>query len=464
MQIAMRSYLTAGVALVGATAMVVAPISVTPPEIQVPRIAAASVELAAFQDPIALWAEVLGTAGNSLAGLKDQLFQDPAPMLMQLLANQIHGANIAAGATQSLVQQLAAALSPNNPDGVPAQLKNALDQVAAGNITQGLMTVMGTLIMGVGMPIIIGVMTVWPAVAQPFQNLSNLVTGLPMPLLLGLGLSIINPVNSVLGAAGDTVEALIKAATTLDPVTFASTLINAPAVLTGALLNGYVANGYPYPGLLTPGVGNGGTIAAAMTTFSQLADLMATPGADRHDIAGSLATLGNILTGGLLGGQASARIPTEKVAATDIAALPDPTALSIDLPNTHILKAPKLEKVDLTPTASAKATPVTEVAAETPAPTDTPAPTNAGTEAGTPSTGTPSTGSTEATAGTIVRHSPRATPGKPGTTAKTNELKKVAQSVTAGLNDTAAKIGDGLKKLSKPAKAKVGADSGSSSE
>jgi hypothetical protein len=79
-----------------------------------------------------------------------------------------------------------------------------------------------------------------------------------------------------------------------------------------------------------------------------------------------------------------------------------------------------------------------------------------------PVTESPATG---ADAGTVVRNSPKAAPGKRGTTAaKSDELKKAAQSVS----DAASKIGGGLKKIGKPASAnanaKAKASSGSSSE
>jgi hypothetical protein len=489
MQTAVRSYFTAGIALVGATAIVASPITMAPADIQVPKIASAAVELSAFQDPIALWADVLGTAANNVAGLGAQFASDPAPLLAQILVNQIHSATIAAGGVQQVVQGLIQALSPENPNGALANLKVALDQIAAGNIQLGLITALQTVTL-VGFPVILGVGDAWPAVYQPFKNLANLVENGLFPVVFGVGLGALLPIFSVTAATGQILEDLVSSANNLDPVTFASTIINAPAVLTGALLNGFVVDFSLNPGLLTaPQGGTPGALSGVLTTLSQLADLIKTPGTDRHDPIAALTDLVHALTGGLLGGQAVGARAAVDVAPNDPAALPSAAPQTFTLtagPDTGTTKR-SVVSVSHTSAGSVKENPVTEQLTETtgttPPPATDPSDTGitpasgtatdsdgaTGSDATTGSDGAAAAGSTESGSGPIVRDSPKSTPGKTGTTGSTprDGVNKVVKSVSDGLNSAVSKIGqgsNGLAKSAKPAKSgTAGASTGGAS-
>src|SRR5689334_3927222 len=100
--VAVRSYITAGVATVGAAALVAAPLAVPPPEIHLPAIHASSavVELAAMANPIAEWVTVVQTTFANVAALGTQFQNDPAPILQQILTNQLANAATLATAFQ----------------------------------------------------------------------------------------------------------------------------------------------------------------------------------------------------------------------------------------------------------------------------------------------------------------------------------------------------------------------------
>ena len=76
MQKAVRSYITTGIALVGAGAIVMSPISVAPPEVHVPAVhaSAMSVDLAAAVNPITEWVQVLQTSLQRLLSRRDAQF------------------------------------------------------------------------------------------------------------------------------------------------------------------------------------------------------------------------------------------------------------------------------------------------------------------------------------------------------------------------------------------------------
>src|SRR5690242_440799 len=93
MQVSARSYLTAGVAFVGAGAIAVSPISpITPslPDVQIPASAASTmpVELAALVNPIELWFNVFAETAGNIGQLADIALTDPAPILAAILRNQ----------------------------------------------------------------------------------------------------------------------------------------------------------------------------------------------------------------------------------------------------------------------------------------------------------------------------------------------------------------------------------------
>ncbi len=84
-------YVTAGVALVGASIIAVTPISpAPPPEV---RTATSSVQLTAFPDmfenPVAFYSDVVQTAFANTATVAQLYFNDPVPIIRAVVANQV---------------------------------------------------------------------------------------------------------------------------------------------------------------------------------------------------------------------------------------------------------------------------------------------------------------------------------------------------------------------------------------
>ncbi|MUL85770.1 hypothetical protein, partial [Mycolicibacterium sp. CBMA 329] len=462
MQVTARSPLAAGVALIGATAIALTPVTAPAPAVHVPAIHSAVVELSSFQNPLALWADVLGAAGGNVVGLAGQWLEDPAPMLTQIIANQIHSLGVLATAGNSLATGLANAFNPENDYGVPAILQKAFGQIAAGEFEDGFLTAFSTVVF-LGMPIMMAASQVWPAISQPFKNVANLVDGSLFPLLMGVGLGMLVPFEPVLHVAGRTIEDAVSAVKAMDLVTLASTVINAPAALTGAFLNGYMDPEYHflYPGLLSAPPGSTGSLSGILSTFGQLANLIKTPGTDRHDLGGALTGLAGII-GGIFGVSQANRSAVQKLAADapatdEIAAAPAAAAQSFTLTmggKPDVVKTVTLETpVDHAPAQPASTGTATKESSTTGTDTEpttdqatTPS-TGTGTDnaSGSESTGSESTGSGESTGskpGTIVRNSPKAEPGKPGIATKRagSEVKEAVDSVGKEINSTVKKI------------------------
>jgi len=275
MHTAVRPYATAGVALVGASVIAVAPMAAPLPDVHIPSLhASAPVELAAFVNPITEWVNVITTTVANLGGLGQEIAANPAPILTQIIANQIGYVGDLTKAAQDLVTALQTQLSQ-----LPATLQTAFGQLAAGNIFGAVDTVwsyaLTTLIVGVGLPVLEGVV---PIVQGVVGNLNNVVQNGTLALLL-LALAPIYPVNATVYAGAATAQDFVTALSTGDVVTALSDIINTPAILTGAFLNGFPASSSfldPAGGLLTnptaggPGFGTIENILFARTTIGGL--------------------------------------------------------------------------------------------------------------------------------------------------------------------------------------------------
>ena len=174
MQSALRPYVTAGVALVGASAIAVSPISVPPPEIEVHEVA---VQLSAsFEDVLAASRQIVQSLINSE-------LENPAPILQQLIANQIESGTALFGAGQATAEAIVGIAQ-----GLPAAFQDAADLVAAGDINGAINALLGSVVLG-ALPLIGTVLPqVQGVLERPFAVAQALVAPLTnAPIAIGLG-------------------------------------------------------------------------------------------------------------------------------------------------------------------------------------------------------------------------------------------------------------------------------------
>lgn len=240
MQVTTRSYLTAGVALFGAGAIAITPIAPPTTDIALPMAPAANVaevDLAAFVNPIVTWLRVAGVTAENVVAIAAAVLADPAPILTQVGANQLGNAELIAHSVINAGKAFAGALNPTNPDGLFEMLRRAGQEFLAGNFQDGVQFVLQ------------GFMNtfVWPAanlieavvvLPQTFDNLAIAVNA-AVNQIFPIGFSLLNNLITPVLAFGEQGQFVVDAFREGDFVTALSTLINMPAVLTGALLNGY---------------------------------------------------------------------------------------------------------------------------------------------------------------------------------------------------------------------------------
>ncbi|WP_454788648.1 hypothetical protein [Mycolicibacterium lutetiense] len=244
MHLAIRSTLTAGVALAGAGAIAVSPISPVPlrdAAVSLPHSLSAPVELTAlagtFEDPIAVWSEVLGTAIESATQIGNDMSANPLPVLNQIITNQAGYAGLLATSLQAAADSYTQFFTSDDDYRFKYFARQASDYLAAGNVTDAAAVLKEVVfrLFAFANPLI-NIMQIPIAMSR---NAVNAFAAVP-DLLMPVGLAVLNPVEGAILASGDSAQDVLDAVTAGDPAAAFSALVNAPAVLTGAILNGYL--------------------------------------------------------------------------------------------------------------------------------------------------------------------------------------------------------------------------------
>ncbi|WP_194163678.1 hypothetical protein [Mycolicibacterium sp. P1-5] len=250
MQRAVRSSVTAGVALLGAGVIAASPIAPPVPDIHLPAIHFDATALAAAVSPIDTYKQVFETATANLQALVDAA--DPGEVFKQIVANQVAGFTALGTALGASGNELFTALTSTTPE----LANTVLTSIAAGNVeaaTNALLTVP----LVVALPLINLLPAVQKFITQPFQNLLNVTTVFSDPLVDGIyAVGLLGPVISGLGATGAAMQNVIDAVRAGDPQNIANAILTGPATILDGVLNG------GYGPDLGPLVGPGLTVLA----------------------------------------------------------------------------------------------------------------------------------------------------------------------------------------------------------
>lgn len=282
-----RPRVAVGVALLAASAVAVSPMAPPVPDVAAAAhhaVTSAEVELAAFANPIQEWADVLTTAAANLGGLGNQVLADPAPVLKQLITNQLANATVLGAAGQETITGITTALQA-----LPAATQTALGQLASGDVTGAVATLTEPLL-PLALTVLQGATDAFGVVSNAAQNFANVVA-LGPEIITGVALSSAFPLLSGVNATTDTVQSIVTALGDRDLGGVASAVVNAPAHLVGGVLNGdgTILGVLPVPGLLSPssdlGVLGSGPIAVALTLRDDIAKALHPAGAAALDAA-----------------------------------------------------------------------------------------------------------------------------------------------------------------------------------
>ncbi|KUI30622.1 hypothetical protein AU196_13985 [Mycobacterium sp. IS-1742] len=269
MHIAARSYLCTGVALVGAGAIAISPVAPPLPDATVPSLSTIDVELNAAVNPIQTWIEVFGEAAENLASLGQTVAENPAPILQQVIENQLGYIEQLTPAFQEFAEGFVEALNPLNPEGIPANVQAAVEQIVTGNPAEGFPALFQAFLTPILFPalgVLVGVQEVITASAENMLDVANMAVTAFATVALGA----ILPVASVFSGLGAATQAIVDAAVDGDILGAVAAALDVPGVVTGAFLNGFGFDG----GLLTAG---SGTIAGLLNLRQMIADALKPP-------------------------------------------------------------------------------------------------------------------------------------------------------------------------------------------
>ncbi|MBP3085171.1 hypothetical protein [Mycolicibacterium fortuitum] len=257
MQVAAHPYLAAGVALIGASAIAISPVAPPMPDITVPAVSSAEVSLSAAIDPIQAYVQLVTNTFTNVSTLIGQELADPAPILRQVIDNQIATAVSLGTALQDSAVALGNALDPSNPYSIPSLLQLAVSNLLSGDINGAVANAWSaflTPVVGVGLPLL---EPITAAIRQPIQNVLNVVDtqlAVVMPLLGAL-----NVAYRTITVAGNVGQEILDSATAGDALAVVSTMLSSPAVIADAFLNGDELGG----GVFGPSLGLLGTLRQA---------------------------------------------------------------------------------------------------------------------------------------------------------------------------------------------------------
>jgi hypothetical protein len=270
-QVATQHWITAGVAVAGASLIAVAPgVTPVPPDLQ-HELQASAVRLTAGWDPLAAWKNAFNTTSGNASTIADNFFLAPGVGLQQAIVNEVGYLNEVLNDPSSIgtvlrqfatnAQTVASGLTGLNASAATATAVHAHTLDGLHGVLLGQLP--GFLPPGVDAA----------AVTQVLQVLSSPMSG----LLIGAAGPVISPGVALLNTA----LAVGAAMNASDPSAALSDLLDAPANVVNAVFNGADLN----LDALVPLINNAGILPAGTTI-------------DALDVAfGGLFTVGSVSQG-----------------------------------------------------------------------------------------------------------------------------------------------------------------------
>lgn len=267
-----RPYATAGVALVGAGVIAVAP-TVTPPlpDIKVPATVASPVQLTV--SPIEFYTGLFERTTGNASALVEKFLANPAPILSQIIENQVANLEFAMEVIPTSIND---AIEVFNTVG-RAQLEIAFQQLAEGDLYGAVQTVQN-IMLPVALPLLEALGAPLRPIMMASDNLNRVVQQVIPSLILAGPIALIGPINATMAAAVYVVQSIADGVMSGDPIEVVNALINAPGVVIDGFLNGGyggVLNG----GILSvAGMGPPGPIDLLLTFREQIAQALVPQG------------------------------------------------------------------------------------------------------------------------------------------------------------------------------------------
>ncbi|BBX91180.1 hypothetical protein H5U98_07985 [Mycolicibacterium boenickei] len=438
MQLAARSYLAAGVALVGASAIAVSPMAPPVPEAHMPVALTAAIE-----NPLTVFEPAIAATQTLFSNFIERQTTNPLPVLRQLATNVATGVQVFANTDPVLVVALALT------HGVITAQEIGPNLAALGESTSSAMNALveNLGVLAAGLPDALQAAGALIAAGDP-NGAINAIMGPGVQPIINIMLETVNPQINAVGHVLGVPQPVIDAATE-------STLGLLVAVASATVGIGFDLPGYPLPLVKQVIAGTQSVLAAAAsgdpgTFVNAVQHSVADLAADVAYQVDQTISMGNYIADSFA--NALKQITPKPVPFPDIEL---PKALVAPAPaiaaTTAVTTA--LEPVT-TPAEKVESAPVTE--ADNPSGTGTDTSTAPATD-GTDADAKADTGTSAADNDGVTKLSTKASPKAAKGQAKANSTKAVRDQVKS----TVKKLTDGLKKdkPSTPKKAESSNDS-----
>lgn len=404
MQLALRPYVTAGVALVGASVIAVTPVAPPAPALQTHAVQLS----AAVQDPISQWVGIADRTFTQSGAIVQTILENPAPILQQIAVNQLGYAQQVGTTLQTVANSFSTLFDPSFPFGITQTLINAANLLQQGDAAGASQLIWNVLFQGSLYRLFpLATLTQIPAkMAQNFASAVTAVAGMP----LTFGVSVFTMLHAPFLAFEEAATDFSAALANQDTTGAALALASFPGKVFDYAVNGIPFNGVHYQGL----IGAGGLIPNLVAAGETIAKAIAPKAAEAVSTdltaeAGSASKTASAATA------SPETVPTDATQAVE-SVLTNPD-------NSPVPAAQSAEQQDAPEALN-----------------DNP------------------TGATKP----VVRKSLVAAPGTSGaTTATDRPAEKVVSDVRDGISATAKRIGEGVKKaFAKPEKATASGSTG----
>lgn len=236
---ALRPFSTAAITLAATSAIAITPVTAPPPDIQVPAVSSASVQLAAstFVDPITRWMQVFEATATNLTEIRDYMEWRPdksLPGFLDLMQAKLdaYGHNLI-----DPIQPVAEALVEWATVTLPAGLQTAVELAVSGQPEAAAEAVRGAVmsVMGFGMLPMISYISVINGVLADVVAATNSLTGaLKLQAVVN---QVANLAWSPLLSLGKTTQSVIDRVEAGDLPGALGAVLNAPADAVDHFLN-----------------------------------------------------------------------------------------------------------------------------------------------------------------------------------------------------------------------------------
>ncbi|MBU9767146.1 hypothetical protein FR943_25360 [Mycobacterium sp. TNTM28] len=275
MEMRLRPYATAGIALVGAGVIAVTPVAPPP---TVTQVSSAAVDLSAAVNPLSPWVDLFNNTSTNLTGLADAYFEAPAPILQQVIVNQVANldrllndpgsiGDVLSGIGDNLDKAFQAATFLGIPADLPADEVQAMLLESNDGFHAALATLIPLVLPALAPDLDEGTVTLITEVVRFISSpASGVLIGLAGPVVSPL-IALVSSVQAVTGAA-DFEEAL-------------QALLATPANVADGFLNGATLNLDPLAALISDSLPAEGLFS--LTSLSLEFGGLLTPGATGGD-------------------------------------------------------------------------------------------------------------------------------------------------------------------------------------